>query len=207
MTVVKRNIKRLLLYRLCLYRFKELGFEQIYSYSLGAAAGVNAVQVRKDFSHFGIKGNKRGGYNIDELLQELLKIFGTERKNIIIVGMGNIGKALAQYNPRFLNKNLDVVAGFDIDPAKQKKVFDIPVYSLKKIPLIIEEYNVKTAIIAVPVQMAQEICNILINNGIIGILNFSPIILQVPEFVIVNDINLSNELESIIYNIHNSGQV
>lgn len=201
MTVVKRNIKRLLLYRLCLHRFKELGFEQVFSYTIGAAAGVGAVQVRKDFSQFGIKGNKRGGYNIDELLDKLNNLFGNEQKNIIVVGMGNIGKALAQYSPRFKNKNLQIVAGFDIDPAKQKKVFGIPVYPLNKLPVIIELKNVKTAVIAVPAHMAQEICNILIENGILGILNFSPIILQVPDMVIVNDINLSNELESIIYNI------
>lgn len=201
MTVVKRSIKRLLLYRLCLYRFKELGFEQVFSYTIGSASGVGAVQVRKDFSQFGIKGNKRGGYNIDELLEKLNNLFGTEQKNIIVVGMGNIGKALAQYNPRFKNKNLHIVAGFDIDPSKQKKVFDIPVYPLNKIPDIIERKGVKTAVIAVPAQMAQEICNILIDYGILGILNFSPIILQVPDSVVVNDINLSNELESIIYNI------
>lgn len=201
MTIVKRNIKRLLLYKLCLHRFKELGFDVIYSYNLGAAAGVNPVQVRKDFSEFNIKGNKRGGYIIDELLNDIKNIFGHDKRNIIIVGMGNIGKALAQYQPRFLNKNLRIVAGFDIDPAKQKKFLDIPVYSLNKIPEVVSEYNVKSAVIAVPAQMAQETCNILVNNGIRGILNFSPILLNVPDEIFVNDINISNELECILYNI------
>ncbi len=201
MAIVKSNIKRLLKYKLCLFRFKDLGFEQVYSYSLGRAAGVSAVQVRKDFSQFGIKGNRRGGYNISELQNKMNELFGPEKKNIVIVGMGNIGKALAQYNPRFLNKNLNIIAGFDIDPAKHKKIYNIPVYPLNRLPELIKKQQVKTAIIAVPAHMAQEICNILIDNGIRGILNFSPIILEVPEEVFINNINLSNELESIIYNL------
>lgn len=201
MAIVRSIVKRLLRYRLCLYRFQELGFDTVYSYSIGSATGVTAVQVRKDFAEFGITGKKRGGYNIEELLNHLNRIFGTETKNIIIIGMGNIGRALAQYGPRFSNKNLNIVAGFDIDPSKHKKVYGLPVFSLKKIPEIIRIYSVKTAVVAVPAQMAQDICNILIAEGIKGILNFSPVILRVPDDIIVNDINLSSELESIIYNI------
>ena len=204
MTIVKRIIKRLLLYKLYLHRFRELGFETIFSYNLGEAAGVSAVQVRKDFSEFGIRGNKRGGYNIDLLLKKLNDIFGYSRKNIIIIGMGNIGKALAQYNPRFLNKKIQIVAGFDIDPSKiKKKNFDIPVYPLSKIEEIVKSENITTAVIAVPFQTSQEVCNKLVSAGIKSILNFSPIMLKVPDEVVVNDINLSNELESIIYNIDN----
>jgi redox-sensing transcriptional repressor len=200
MTTIRRNIKRLLLYKLCLYRFKELGFETVYSYSIGNASGVSAAQVRKDFAEFGIKGNKRGGYNIDELLDEFTNIFGSEVKNIIVVGMGNIGRAIAQYSPRFSNKSLRIVAGFDIDPSKQKKMYNLPVYSLKKLPEVIKNYEIKAAIIAVPGQMAQKVCDILVEKGVKGFLNFSPVILQAPDDVVINDINLSNELESIIYN-------
>ena len=200
--MVKRNIKRLIQYKLCLVRFKELGFETVYSYNLGDAAGVNATQVRKDFSVYGIKGNKKGGYNIDYLIIKLNQLFGdNEVKNVIIIGMGNIGRALAQYNPRFSKKNLQIVAGFDIDPSKQKKIYGIQVYPLDKLSEIIIKLKVTTAILAVPAQMAQDICNQLILFGVKGILNFSPIILKVPDEIIINNINLSNEIESIIYNI------
>jgi redox-sensing transcriptional repressor len=202
MAMVKRNIKRLLQYKLCLVRFQELGFETIYSYNLGEAAGVNAAQVRKDFSEFGIRGNKKGGYNIDYLIETLNRLFGDDKKKtVIIVGMGNIGRALAQYNPRFSKKNLFIVAGFDIDPAKQKKSYGIQVYPVEKLKEIIDQYDVSTAILSVPVQTAQEMCNTLINAGIKGILNFSPVILKIPEEIIINNINLSNEIESIIFNI------
>lgn len=201
MALVRSEIKRLLQYKLCILRFKELGISTIYSHNLGEVAGVTAVQIRKDFSAYGIKGKKRGGYNIDYLLAELNKIFGESTKNIVIVGMGNIGKALAQYNERFVKKNLHIVAGFDIDPSKQNKSYGIPIYSFDKMPEIIRSKNVATAIIAVPFQVAQEVCNTLIAAGIKGILNFAPIILKVPENIIIDNINLSNKLEGIIYNI------
>ena len=82
MALVRSDIKRLLEYKLCLLRFKELGVSTVYSHNLGEVAGVTAVQVRKDFSAYGIKGNKRGGYNIDQLLDALNQIFGDARKNI-----------------------------------------------------------------------------------------------------------------------------
>ena len=203
MKTTKDNIKRLLLYRQCLNRFKELGFETVFSYSIGNASGVSAVQVRKDFAEFGLKGNRRGGYNIDGLLEKLEELFGTGIKNIIIVGMGNIGKALAQYSQRFFSSNLNIIAGFDIDPSKHKKAYGIPVFSIKKIPETIKFYDVKTAVIAVPAQMSQDICNVLVDEGITGFLNFSPIVLRVPNNVTVNNININIELESLICNTQN----
>jgi len=201
MALVRSDIKRLLQYKLCLLRFKELGVSTIYSHNLGEVAGVTAVQVRKDFSAYGIKGKKRGGYNIDNLLTSLNHIFGESRKNIIIFGMGNIGRALSQYNERFIKKNLHIVAGFDIDPSKQNKSYGIPIFPPEKVTEIIKKDNVTTAIIAVPFQVAQEVCNVLIASGIKGILNFAPVILKVPEKIIIDNINLSNKLEGIIYNI------
>jgi len=188
-------------YKLCLLRFKELGVSTIYSHNLGEVAGVTAVQVRKDFSAYGIKGKKRGGYNIENLLISLNHIFGESRKNIIIFGMGNIGRALSQYNERFIKKNLHIVAGFDIDPSKQNKSYCIPIFPPEKVTEIIKKDNVTTAIIAVPFQVAQEVCNLLIASGIKGILNFAPVILKVPGKIIIDNINLSNKLEGIIYNI------
>lgn len=201
MALVRSEIKRLLEYKLCLLRFKELGVSTIFSHNLGEVAGVTAVQVRKDFSVYGIKGKKRGGYSIDNLLSELNKIFGESKKNVVIFGMGNIGKALAQYNERFIKKNLHIVAGFDIDPAKQNRSFGVPIYSPDKLEEIIKKHKVTTAIITVPFQIAQEVCNTLIAAGVKGILNFAPVILKVPEEIIIDNINLSNKLEGIIYNI------
>ena len=108
---------------------------------------------------------------------------------------------LYQYNERFIKKNMHIVAGFDIDPAKQNKSYGIPIYPFEKLKEVIDYHKVSTAIIAVPFQTAQEVCNLLIAAGIKGILNFAPVILKVPEEVVIDNINLSNKLEGIIYNI------
>jgi redox-sensing transcriptional repressor len=206
MTFVRSDIRRLLQYKICLLRLNELGVSTIYSHDLGEAAGVTAVQVRKDFSNFKIKGKKRGGYNIVYLLDELERIFGNEPKNIIIFGMGNIGNALVQYNERFIQKNIHIIAGFDIDPAKQNKNLGIPVYSPNKLKEIVESYNITTAIIAVPFQVAQEVSLTLLNAGIKGILNFAPVVLKVPDEVVIDNINLSNRLEGIMFNVNSNGK-
>ncbi|OGU60749.1 MAG: hypothetical protein A2V66_08895 [Ignavibacteria bacterium RBG_13_36_8] len=196
---VKTNIKRLLQYRFCLSRLKELGFTKVFSYTLSEEAGVSPEQVRKDFSQFGIKGNKKAGYDIDTLIITLDNIFiSTEPQNVILVGMGNIGKALSQYKG-FKQGNMNIIAAFDMDPSKQVKSFGIPVYPVELIPEIVEKHKVQVAIIAVPALSAQYTCDNLIINGIKGIMNFAPVILKVPKGVIVNNVNLSNELQSIVH--------
>ena len=197
---IKKNIKRLLLYRLCLVKFKEMGFEKVYSYNLGHEAGVSAEQIRKDFSNFGIKGNKKGGYELDHLLDKLNIIFKkNEQQSVIIVGMGNMGRALSHNDCGFTEQKQYIIAGFDIDPVKIKKTYNIPVYHMSQLSEFIKENDIKIAILAVPSISAQEVCTKLVESGIKGIMNFSPVILQVPDSVTVNNVNLCDELEWVIY--------
>ena len=197
---IKANIKRLLLYRLCLMKFREMGLTKVYSHNLGLEARVTPAQIRKDFSHFGITGNKKGGYEINKLIESLDDIF---RKNqnqlVILVGMGNIGRALSHYVCGFTERKQYIIAGFDVDPSKIKKSFNIPVYPMADLNEFILMNKIKVAILAVPAISAQEVCNQLIECGVKGIMNFAPIVLQVPHDVIVNNINLCDELESVIY--------
>ncbi len=197
---IRNNIRRLLQYRMCLIRFRELGFERVYSYSLGREAGVTPEQIRKDFSRFGIRGNKRGGYVISELLDALNYMFGkNELQDVILVGVGNIGMALARYNCGFYKKRKYIVAGFDIDPSKIKRITEITVLPMEIMPRFVKENGISVAIIAVPAISAQEVCNNLADAGIKGIMNFAPIILKAPKSVVVENINLCNVLESVIY--------
>lgn len=192
-------IKRLLQYRICLIKFQRLGFEKVFSYNLGEELGVTPEQVRKDFSYFGIKGNKKGGYEIDKLLKAISKIFKRhEDGNIIIVGMGNIGRALTNYKG-FPENRIFIVAAFDLDPAKYTKKFNIPVHHPDKMDKIVKKHHVKIAVIAVPEFASQEVCDKLVSLGIKGILNFSPVILHAPDDVYVNNVNLRSEIESLIY--------
>jgi redox-sensing transcriptional repressor len=178
----------------------EMGFKKVYSYNLGHEAGVSAEQIRKDFSHFKIKGNKKGGYDIEDVLEKLNFIFKkNELQKVIIVGMGNIGRALSHYECGFTERKQYIVAGFDIDPVKIKKTYNVPVYHMSSMAEYIKTNNIQIAIMAVPSISAQEVCTILVESGIKGIMNFSPVLLQAPDDVIVNNINLCDELEIVIY--------
>ncbi len=191
--------KRLLRYRMGLIRLKKMGLEKVFSYTLGKEVGVSAELVRKDFSAFGIKGHRRGGYEVDDLLSSLEKIFGKDRiQNVIVVGMGNMGRALSMYKG-FREHNMNVVAGFDIDPAKLNKKFHIPVYSMESLGEVIEAFNVSVAVLAVPEVAAQETANQLVSHGISGILNLAPVLLKTPDHVLVNNVNLMVELERLMY--------
>jgi redox-sensing transcriptional repressor len=179
-----------------------MGVEKVFSYTLANETGVSSDQVRKDFSEFNIKGNKRGGYEINGLLDKMEKLFHRDKdNNIVLIGMGNMGLALSKYN-KFVQRHMNIVATFDIDPFKQKIRSGIPVYSMGRLKEIIDRFNVKVAIVAVPEISAQEVTDELIRHGITGIMNFAPVLLKVPPDVIINNVNLCDELESVIYYVH-----
>lgn len=201
--VIKNSLKRIFLYRASLFRLKKMGVDRIFSYTLATETGVTPDQVRKDFSEFSIKGNKRGGYEIDDLLEAMEDIFHRNKdNNIVLVGMGNLGQALSKYS-RFVQRNMNIVATFDIDPFKQKMRSGIPVYDMSRLREIIERFKVHVAILAVPEISAQEVTDEMIKYGIKGIINFAPALLKVPGDVVVNNVNLCDELESVIYYVHN----
>lgn len=179
-----------------------MGVEKVFSYTLANETGVTSDQVRKDFSEFGIRGNKRGGYDINELLEVMENIFHKNKKqNLVLIGMGNMGSALSKYS-RFMQRNMNIVATFDIDPFKQKIRSDITVYSMSRLKEIIDRFSVRVAILAVPEISAQEVADELIRHGIKGIVNFAPVLLKVPPDTVVNNVNLCDELESVIYYVH-----
>jgi len=201
-SVIKNSLKRIFLYRACLVRLKLMGVEKVFSYTLANETGVTSDQVRKDFSEFNIRGRKRGGYDINDLLEKMEKLFHRNKdNNIVLIGMGNLGLALSKYG-KFVQRNMNIVATFDVDPFKQKMRSGIPVYSMNRLKEIIDRFKVNVAILAIPEISAQEVADELIHNGIKGIVNFSPVLLKVPPDVIVNNVNLSNELESVIYYVH-----
>ena len=200
--VIKNSLKRIFLYRACLARLKKMGVEKVFSYTLANETGVTSDQVRKDFSEYGIRGNKRGGYEVNELLGKMENIFHRNKDhNIVLIGMGNLGLALSKYS-KFVQRNMNIVATFDIDPFKQKIRSDIPVYSMSRLKEIIDRFKVKVAILAVPEISAQEVTDELVRSGIKGIVNFAPVLPKVPPEIVINNVNLCDELESVIYYVH-----
>ncbi len=198
MATNKNCIVRISRYKNALTRLKSLGFVKVFSSNLADATGTSSAQVRKDFSLFGITGNKRGGYNIDDLIEQMNTIFGKHKVHrVIVVGLGNIGKALLRYKG-FEKESIQVIAAFDIDSSKVDPNADIPVYPLEKLANYIRDNEVKLGVISVPDVAAQQVFEIMKSAGIKGVLNFAPINLSAGD-VIVNNINLEMELENLIY--------
>ena len=199
MNINRKCILRISRYKSALKRLKSLGFVKVFSANLADAGGVTASQVRKDFSMFGITGNRRGGYNVDELTLRIREILGkNELQKVVVVGVGNIGTALLRYKG-FESSGIKVVAAFDIDPAKLDLSSDVPVLPLDDFRSFIQDHNIKIGILSVPEAAAHHISEIMVSAGIKGILNFAPIQLRANDDVVISNINLEVELENLIY--------
>ena len=198
---------RITRYYRALNRLRGIGLEKVFAHNLADAAGVSAAIVRKDFSTLDIKGQKRGGYEIIDLIDTIGKILGKgEVQNIIVVGCGRIGKALMHYSG-FEPDGIKIVAGFDTDPIVYADAsHPISVYPLSRLDEVIQALSVKVAIMTVPEAVATDCFQKLIDVGIVGILNFTPITLKSVvredgKKVIVHNINIALELEQILYEL------
>ena len=199
MVTNKNCIIRLSRYKNALYRLQALGFVKVFSDNLADAVGGTASQVRKDFSIFGISGNKKGGYQIDSLLEKLNSILGKDQlQRVIVIGAGHIGSALMRYRG-FEKEGIKIVAGFDIDPAKINRSNSVPVLPLDEVKSFIKSNGIRIAILAVPDIAAQTAADLICTSGIKGILNFAPLRLKAAEGCIINNVNLEIELENLIY--------
>ena len=195
----KGCIIRLSRYKNAAYRLKAMNFVRIFSDNLADAAGVTAAQVRKDFSLFGITGNRRGGYKVDELIMQLNKVLGKDQvREFILVGAGNIGRALMRY-PGFEKSGLRIIGAFDIDPGKYAEDGPIPVMAMDKIHDFVKEKKVRFGIIAVPDYAAPQVLELMKKAGIKGVLSFAPICLKETPDCVISNINLVTELENIVY--------
>jgi len=192
-------ILRLSRYKNSLLKLRSLGLMRVFSENLADAAGVTAAQVRKDFSIFEIRGNRRGGYQIDQLIMQIRKILGKDKvHNFVLVGTGNLGKALLRY-PGFEKSGIKILASFDIDSAKMETETGVPILPLEELEGYVQKKQIQFGIISVPDFAAQQVCQIMVRAGIKGILNFAPIRLKVPDDCVIRNINLETELENIIY--------
>jgi redox-sensing transcriptional repressor len=118
---------------------------------------------------------------------------------VILVGVGNLGRALLSYKG-FDQEGFEIVAAFDADAAfKDKRTSPKPIFPMEALPGFVRENNVKMAVLTVPAAAAQEVANLLVQNGIAGILNFAPMVLSVPDEVMVNSVNLAMELENLSF--------
>ena len=199
---------RITRYYRALNRLRAIGLEKVFAHNLADAAGVSAAVVRKDFSLLEIHGQKRGGYEITELVEKLSVILGKgDEPDVIIIGCGRLGKALMHYSG-FEPDGIRIVAGFDTDPIVYADASNpVPVYPMSRLDEIVSALGVKVAIITVPESAAADTAEKLFDAGIRGVLNFSPITLKPHPAkdgdnpVIIHNINIALELEQIFYEL------
>lgn len=198
--IPRKTIYRLSIYLRCLARLRENSIGTVSSEALAKAAGVKPTQLRKDLAYFGTFGTRGLGYDVAELLQKISEELGTSSlQPVILVGVGNLGLALLSYRG-FEKEGFEIVAAFDTEPdRKRDKKISQPILNMDEMPRFIRDKNVKMAILSVPTAVAQSVVNTLVDAGIAGILNFAPIVLAVPEDVMVNNVNLAIELENLSY--------
>ena len=198
--IPRKAIYRLSIYQRCLSKLHDNGKETVSSSALAGAAGVKPAQLRKDLTYFGQFGTRGLGYSVEELRNAIREVLGREQlQPVVLVGAGNLGTALLRYRG-FAKEGFEVIAAFDAVPAAVvKRGISVPVYDLDDALNFIGENQVKLAILCVPAESAQEVANELVTAGVQGILNFSPSVLQVPESVAVNNVDLALELENLSY--------
>ncbi len=198
--IPKKAIYRLSVYLRCLSRLRSNSIRTVSSEALATAAGVKPTQLRKDLTYFGQFGTRGLGYDVDQLSKMIADTLGTTSlQPVILVGVGNLGRALLSYRG-FDQEGFEVLAAFDVEAmAKNKLPAPKPILPMEEMAAFIREHNVRMAILTVPAPAAQEVANVLVENGIVGILNFAPMVLSVPEEVQVNYVNLAIELENLSY--------
>lgn len=200
--IPEATIVRLSVYSRFLEQAEKKGIITTSSGEIAEGVGVSPAQVRKDLAYFGEFGTRGVGYNVKDLLYQTLKILGLSGKwPVIVVGAGNLGSALCSYRG-FKERGFDIVGVFDNDITKiGKRLLDLEVLAIEKIPEVVEKHDIKIGILAVPANSAQEIVDFMIKSGVKSFLNFAPTVLVVPEDVEVRDIDLSVKLEILTFNL------
>jgi redox-sensing transcriptional repressor len=172
----------------------------ISSERLAELAGVNAAKVRKDLSHLGSYGTRGVGYDVDYLAYQMSRELGlTEERAVVIVGAGNLGQALANYGG-FSSRGFPILAVVDSDPAKVGRVIaGVRVRPVEDLPAIVAEAVNTIGVVATPAGVAQSVADRLVEAGVRSILNFAPVVLTVPDEVLVRKVDLATELQILSF--------
>ena len=198
--IPEATVARLPLYLRALTALSERSVPTVSSEELAAAAGVNSAKLRKDFSYLGSYGTRGVGYDVEYLVYQISRELGlTQDWPVVIVGIGNLGAALANYGG-FASRGFRVAALIDADPQMAgKPVAGIPVQHTDELEKIIQGDGVSIGVIATPAGAAQQVCDRLVAAGVTSILNFAPTVLNVPEGVDVRKVDLSIELQILAF--------
>ncbi|MCE1201517.1 MAG: redox-sensing transcriptional repressor Rex [Bacteroidia bacterium] len=194
----EKTVERLLGYRRVLLQYQYLHYGFIFSHNLARLARTSAANVRRDLMLLGAEGDVHKGYPIQHLLQRIDEVLDlVQQQNMCFVGMGEPGLALYE---SFLEPGTGLVlkAQFFLG-RNEHSLSNVPAYNITEMPRVIREENIRIAVLAVSREYAREITTLMVNAGIVGILNFTPVALQVPAHVVVENFDLNTKLQKIGY--------
>lgn len=199
----KATIGRLSLYLRHIEHLTRQGQETISSNKLGEALDISDAQVRKDLGYFGPIGYPGVGYRIRELREKLREVLGTNRTwNVALIGMGNLGRALLGYGG-FRERGFVISAILDNDPRViGTEHAGLVVHANTELPRLTRDLGLQLAILAVPIQSADDVARLAQESGIVGILNFAPVRLTVPRDLSVVSVDLGLELEQLAFHVN-----
>lgn len=198
--VSERTVERLSLYRRFLKQLKDDKQLSVYSHQLADLSGGTPAQVRRDLMLIGCSGSPQKGYEVNSLLAGIDEFLNVKKMvNVVLIGVGNIGRALLSYF-RSGKSHINIIASFDVDEHKTDRVINnCRCYHISKLSELVKKHDVKVAIITSPSGEAQNLTNIVVDSGIKGILNFAPIRLKVPNSVYVEDVDITMNIEKVLY--------
>ncbi len=196
-------VKRLPRYYHYLKELEREGISKVSSNIISGMLNITASQVRQDFSNFGEFGQQGYGYDVSFLKNQIANLLGLDREyNVVVIGGGNIGTALANYRG-FLNEGFHVLAVFDLVPEAVHVKEGIEVLPVERFPEYAAAHTIDIAMIAVSAESAKEVGQLVIKNGIRAVWNFAPVDLYLGENVAVENINMSESLFMLSYKFKN----
>ena len=206
--IPEATVARLPVYLRALTTLSEEGTSTCSSEDLASAAGVNSAKLRKDLSYLGSYGTRGVGYDVEYLRYQIAREIGvTQDWPVVIVGIGNLGHALANYSG-FRSRGFRVVALLDADPAREGEVVaGVEVRPFDHLEQIVSEHDVAIGVIATPALAAQDVADRMVACGVTSILNFAPSVIAVPDGVDVRKVDLSIELQILAYHEQRKAQV
>jgi redox-sensing transcriptional repressor len=198
--VPEATVARLPIYLRALYSLAERGVATVASDELARAAGVNSAKLRKDLSYLGSYGIRGVGYDVEYLVYQVSRALGlTQSWPVVIVGAGNLGRALANYGG-FITRGFRIEGILDSDPALVGgKLGGVTIRPVSELESVVTGHGIAIGVIAVPAGAAQAVCDRLVAVGVTSILNFAPLVLNVPEGVDVRKVDLSIELQILAF--------
>lgn len=201
--VPEATIARLPVYLRALHELAEAGSGTVRSAALATAVGVGSATLRKDLSHLGSYGTRGVGYDVEHLVAQVSRELGvSQRCSVVLVGIGNLGRALAGYDG-FAARGLAVAALLDSDPTLVgQQVGGLVVRHVDELPAVLSGSDINIGVIATPAGAAQQVCDQLVAAGVTSVLNFAPVLLTVPDHVDLREVDLSVELLVLSFHEH-----